>query len=228
MNHMVKINLLNWFLVSFLILAGCGGPGIDDAAQTQNLASAAANQALIDFFSSDPSNVTGLEQEIFSKINFERGRHVPAVGQSLSQLTWDQQVSNVAYDHSMDIAVQHFLEQRTITGFPNCETPHCNLQGETPLDRLNSALGVRANRRVGETIAKLQFSDVGTVALTSIAAQIVSMWMSSSTHRAILLDQGHYMSSNPIPPVFTKGGVGCVLETSFYQSIICTFNTIDQ
>ena len=208
-----------------MIFSSCSGPNMDET-QTQNLA--AQNQQVIDFFMSDPAHITNLEQEIFTKINQERSRNVPQIGQTLSALTWDQNISNVAYDHSLDIATQHFLDVRTVPGFLNCETPHCNLSGETPLDRMNVALGLRANRRVGETIGKLRFADISTIALTSIAAQVVSSWMNSAPHRAIILDQGHFTTTLPIPAAFTKAGVGCVLETGIYQSIICTFNTIDQ
>jgi len=145
--------------------------------------------------------VEEIEKLIFDKTNAERRTH------GLHELTWDPNLANVAREHSLDMAQNHFFS-------------HVNLKGEDPTDRarrhcLNVEKSIGGGLYVvgiGENIGKMPTGNVVGIGYISdnpdsIATAQVQSWMGSSGHRANILD-----------PQYDRIGVGVAYDGMYYIS----------
>jgi len=123
-----------------------------------------------------------IETAIYKYTNIER------VNAGVAQLKWDEQLAQIAREHSTDMATNNFFS-------------HDNLRGEDPTDRavrhgypVNKNLGGGwTSVGIGENIGKMPVGDVigiGTVSkdADSIANAQVKSWMQSAGHRENLLN----------------------------------------
>ncbi len=135
-------------------------------------------------------DISSLETEIHNLINEERSNY------GLRALSFDNKLSDIAREHSRDMAVNNFFE-------------HYNLEGQDPTDRANSA-GYRCYKDYGsyytEGIAENIFQNnlydsvsYGVAIVVpyyihdwntqqEIAESTVSGWMGSPGHRQNILD----------------------------------------
>lgn len=120
-----------------------------------------------------------IEQKIFALLNEERS------AQNVPTLAGDGSLAGVARNHSTDMETRNFFSH---TNPDNCD-PACRL-----------AHANYTYRSVAENIYMV--SGAGDSA-ADVAERIVDGWMSSSGHRANILDDD-----------FTKGGVGVKVEGS--------------
>lgn len=146
-------------------------------------------------------DVSQLEQETFNLINQERSKY------GLAPVSWDDQVAEVAREHSKDMAQNDFFA-------------HQNLEGQNVDGRLTE--GGVSFFSCGEIILEQSVIESETttwiffIPITStdyktqseLAQIAVSGWMASSGHRAIILTSG-----------FSEAGVGVWVdsdETTYY------------
>ena len=126
----------------------------------------------------NPSRSPEAEQLVFQATNkFRLENKLPA-------LIWDQRLSDIAYDHSVDMIVRNFFD-------------HVNPDGRNPMERIH-----RRHRQfignAGENLSVLVASP--PLAPSLISDKAIGSWLDSPPHRANLLD-----------PAFTHVGIGIAI-----------------
>jgi len=140
-----------------------------------------------------------IENAIFKYTNIERANA------GVAQLAWDEQLAQIAKEHSVDMATNNFFS-------------HVNLRGEDPTARamrhgypVSTSLGGGwTSVGIGENIGKMPVGDVvgiGTVSkdADSIAKALVNSWMQSTGHRENILN-----------PQYSVIGVGVAYDGTYY------------
>lgn len=146
-----------------------------------------------------PISIDEIEKAVLKYTNEERKSN------GLDELTWDNQLGQIARAHSEDMVKNYFFD-------------HINLKGEDPTDRAKKA-GFSRTKQLGggwysdgiaENIGKMPTGNVvgaGYVSndADSIAKAQVESWMGSSGHRANILDKQ-----------YTHLGVGVAYDGQYY------------
>ena len=130
-------------------------------------------------FGLQPPNASLVEQQIFALVNKERTKN------GLSKLSWDNKLSMIAREHSKDMYERDFFD-------------HVNPDGDDPTDRAKSkGIPITNGNWIGiaENIAQTPIGNVegcGSVSSEKDISQCaMDGWMSSSGHRANILDENY-------------------------------------
>lgn len=176
------------------------GYWIDVATTTVKTAAPSVNQTPAFMPLSSP-NTTDIEIAIFKYVNIER------INSGVKELVWDDELSEIAREHSEDMAKNSFFS-------------HTNLRGEDPTARairhgyiLRKELGGGYYRvGIAENIGKMTTGYVEEIGYVnndadSIAKAQVKSWMSSVGHRRNILD-----------PSYDRLGIGVAYDGAYYIS----------